>query len=122
VKALDDLPQPLHFGAQSGHIGLKLSIPRPEIDVLACAIGRVACRRHGRTREPDKDIVPDALPASGILSVEVERSADIMVSRRAASGVIDRFGGGTRPMTRFKRWGCATPIPRVDLSSERARA
>ena len=60
---------------------------------------------HGFSRQPSREKAFGRRSALTTQSADVAMSGDIIVSDRAASGGIDRFGGGTRPTALISIWG-----------------
>lgn len=52
---------------------------------------------HGFSRQPSRENAFGKRRAATTQSADAAKRGDIIVSDRAASGGIDRFGGGTRP-------------------------
>jgi len=61
-------------------------------------------RPHGRSRQPSREKAFGKRRALTTQSADAAKSVDIIVSDRAASGGIDRLGGGTRPTALPDKW------------------
>jgi hypothetical protein len=98
VQALHDLPQAFDLRRQRGDIALELVVSLPEIGVLPHqAVRRSESHRFGLQLNNETALgISIALTTR---SAEATKSGDIAISDTcAASGTIDRFGRGTRPM------------------------
>ena len=110
MKALDDLAEALHLCAERRQVVLKLGVPLAEVSVLPRQIRRRARGGHGFSRGPSSEKALGRRRALTTQSADAAKSGDIIVSDRAASGGIDRFGGGTRPTALIHHMGIATRI------------